>query len=67
MISYAPLWDTLKKQDISQYKLINTYNIGNGQIQRFRENKHVSTHTLETLCKILECNIEDIVQYLPDE
>lgn len=67
MISYEPLWKTLKSKNISQYKLINTYNIGNGQIQRFRENKHVSTHTLEYICKVLDCKIEDIVEYIPDQ
>ena len=63
MISYAPLWETLKEKNISQYQLINTYKISAGQLSRLRANNHVSTHTLERLCEILDCNLEDIATF----
>ena len=63
MISYAPLWETLKEKNISQYKLINTYKISAGQLSRLRANNHVSTHTLERLCEVLDCNLEDIATF----
>lgn len=64
MISYAPLWNTLKEKNITQYQLINTYKISAGQLSRLRANTHVSTHTLERLCEILDCNLEDVATYI---
>ena len=67
MISYEPLWKTLKDKNITQYQLINTYKISAGQLSRLRANTHVSTHTLERLCDILDCNIENIVTYIKEK
>ena len=63
MIVYDKLWTTLKEKHISQYKLIKEYHISNGQLDRLRKNGNVSTHTLDVLCQILECNLEDIAEY----
>ncbi len=67
MISYARLWNTLKKKNISQYRLINEYGIDNAQLHRLRHNMVVKTITLDSLCRILDCKIEDIMEYVPDE
>ncbi len=67
MISYSPLWKTLKEKNISQYKLINDYGIDNAQLHRLRHNLVVKTVTLDNLCRILDCRIEDIMEYIPDE
>lgn len=56
----------MKKKDVSQYRLIKYYGFSAGQIGRLKKNMYVSTHTLETLCSILDCNVEDIVEYHPD-
>jgi len=66
MISYEPLWNTLKQKNVSQYQLINKYGISAGQLSRLRANNHISTHTIERLCEILDCNIEDIIHYSND-
>ena len=66
MISYEPLWHTLKEKNISQYKLIKDYGVSAGQLSRLRSNKDVSTHTLNMLCNILDCRLEDIVKYEKD-
>ena len=66
MIVYNRLWDTMKKQGISQYKLIKDYKISSGQLDRLRKNDNVSTFTLNQLCKILNCNLEDIAEYVED-
>ena len=66
MITFEKLWKTLKDKGISQYKLINTYGISTGQLDRLRKNQNVSTYTLNTLCKILDCKLEDIAQYIED-
>lgn len=63
MISYEPLWHTLEKKNISQYQLINKYRFSAGQLSRLRKNANVSTHTLNTLCEILGCELHDIAIY----
>lgn len=67
MISYDRLWETMKEKGISQYTLIKKHNISPAQITRLKRNESVSTHTIETFCKILKCNVEDIMQYIEDE
>lgn len=67
MISFEPLWDTMKKKEISQYKLIKEYGISTGQLDRIRKNSNVSTYTINQLCSILQCAIEDIITYIPDD
>lgn len=66
MIVYDKLWKTLKEKGISQYKLINEYHISTGQLDRLRKNANVNTYTIDQLCKILSCRIEDIARYIPD-
>jgi len=66
MIVYNRLWETMKKQGISQYKLIKDYKISSGQLDRLRKNDNVSTFTLNQLCKILNCKLDDIAEYVED-
>ncbi len=63
MIVYDRLWTTLKKRGISQYKLIKDYNISTGQLDRLRKNGNVNAYTLNQLCEILDCRLEDIAEY----
>ena len=67
MISFDNLWKTMKKKAITQYALIKIYNISPAQITRLKRNESVSTHTIEVFCKILQCNVEDIMTYIEDE
>ena len=62
MISYNRLWETMEKRKISQYRLIKDYGLSSGQMSRLKKNTYVSTHTLETLCRILDCRIEDVME-----
>lgn len=66
MIRYDPLWETMKRKNISQYKLIKEHGIDNAQLQRLRENAVVKTSTLDNLCRILDCSVEEILVYVPD-
>ena len=63
MISYKPFYETLKRKNISTYKLITKYNVGRGLIDRLKHNKPITTVTLNGLCKILECRVEDVLMY----
>ncbi len=56
----------MKEKNISQYKLIRNYGISTGQLDRLRKNDNISTYTLNTLCSVLHCRIEDIATYIPD-
>ena len=66
MISYEKLWSTMKSKGISQYKLIHEYGFSNGQLDRLRKNDNINMYTLNALCKILDCKVEDIIEYIPD-
>ena len=66
MISYDNLWNVMKEKGISQYVLIKTYHISPAQITRLKRNESVSTHTIEMFCKILDCEVGDIMRYIPD-
>lgn len=62
MISYNRLWETMEKRKISQYRLIKEFGLSSGQMSRLKKNTYVSTHTLETLCRIedvMEVSFED--------
>lgn len=66
MIVYDKLWETMKKKNVSQYKLLREFGYSRGQLDRLRKNQNVSTYTLDQLCKILDCKLEDIVEYVKD-
>lgn len=66
MIVYDKLWQTMKEKNISQYKLIKEYNFSTGQLDRLRKNENVNTYTLNQLCNILDCKLEDIAEYKED-
>lgn len=67
MIVFDNLWKTMKNKGVSQYKLIKEFGISTGQLDRLRKNENVNIYTLNTLCSILDCNIEDIATYVKDE
>ena len=67
MISYTPLWNTMKEKGVSQYMLIKDYGFSSGQIDRLRKNANVNTYTINRLCEILNCNIEDIAEFISQD
>lgn len=66
MIIYDRLWETLKKKGISQYNLVTDYNISKSLLQRLRNNEGISTHSINMLCNILDCQIQDIAEFIKD-
>ena len=63
MIVYDKLWETMRKKGISQYKLIKDYNFSSGHLDRLRKNQNVNTYTLNQLCEILDCTLDEIASY----
>ena len=66
MIVYDRLWNTMKEKGISQYKLIKEYHVSQGQLDRLRKNANVNSYTLNQLCRILQCRLGDIAEYIED-
>ena len=66
IISYDGFWKVLKERGISQYKLIMQHGVSNSQLNHIRKGGHITTATINKLCKLLDCEIGDIVAYVPD-
>ncbi len=66
MITYKPLYETMKKKGITTYKLINDFGISRSLIDRLKHNKPITTVTLNDLCIILDCKVEEILKYERD-
>ncbi|MDY5027138.1 MAG: helix-turn-helix transcriptional regulator [Oliverpabstia sp.] len=67
MIDYSPFWNTLKASSESTYTLINKHHISSSTIDKLRKNKPLNTTTINDLCRILNCQIQDIAQYVPSD
>lgn len=67
MIDYSPFWQTLKLSTESTYTLINKHHISSSTLDKLRKNKPLNTTTLNDLCRILDCQIQDICQYIPSD
>ena len=67
MMSFEPLWRTLKQKNLSTYKLINEYGLSKGMIDNLKHNRNVTLLTVEQLCRILDCRVEDIVVYIKED
>lgn len=67
IISYAPLWKTLEKKNITQYQLIHKYSFSTGTLDALRKNKSVTLNTLHDLCSIIDCDIADVVEFIKED
>ena len=67
MIVYDRLWETMKAKGISQYKLMREHGFSSGQLDRIRKGENINMYTLDTLCRILDCRVEDVIEYKKDE
>lgn len=67
MITYDKLWQTMKDRGVTQYDPYTHYNINRSLINRLKHNQNVETNTLDRLCNILNCRVEDIMEHFPDD
>ena len=67
MITYDRLWQTMKERGVTQYDLYTHYNVNRSQLDRLRKNLNVEVNTIDRLCNILGCRVEDIMEHFPDE
>lgn len=66
MISYEPLWQTMKRKGITTYTLITKFGIASSTVNSLRHNQNIEMLTLEKLCFILDCEPNDIVKFIKD-
>lgn len=66
MIKYDRLWETMKDRNITQYDLYTYHNVGRSQLDRLRKNKNIEVNTIDKLCNILNCKVEDIMEHIND-
>ncbi len=66
MITYDPLWDTMKRKGITTYALIKNYSFSRGTLDSLKHNRNISTATLNDLCTILSCKVEEVLVFTPD-
>ena len=66
MISYAPLWKTMRERGATTYTLEVKGNISSSTVRRLKAGESVSTNTLDSLCKILDCSITDVIEFVDD-
>ena len=67
MIDYSPFGETLEQSTENWYTLTNKHHLSHSTLHRLKHNKDVSTKTLNDLCRILNCNVSDIIQYIPSD
>lgn len=67
MISYKPFYETLKSKGMTEYYLIYKQGLSANTIHRIKHGEAISTKTLDTLCFILDCPVDEIIEYVKDE
>ena len=66
VITFSPLWQTLEAMGITQYDLLNKYEMSRGMLDNLKHNRSITLNTLNDLCNMLDCNITDIIEYKKD-
>lgn len=67
MIKFDRLWETMKDKDITTYYLREKSGIDSKTIRRLKNNENIETKTLDKLCSVLKCRLEDVAEYIPEE
>jgi DNA-binding Xre family transcriptional regulator len=67
MIDYEPFWQTLENSEDNWYTLVHKHGINPATLHRLKHNKPISTVTIDVFCKILHCEVNNIIRYIPDE
>lgn len=67
LISYKPFYETLLRKGITEYQLIFHQGLSANTLHRMRHGEAISTRTLDTLCEILDCSVNEVLEYIKDE
>ena len=66
MISFEKLWETMERKGVSTYYLREKAGIDSKTVRRLKAGENIETKTLDKLCAVLDCRLEDIAEYVPD-
>ena len=66
MIDFTPLWETMRRQQVTQYQLLKN-GLDNKTLDTLKKNRNITLSTLEKLCQMLDCTPNDVVQFIPDD
>jgi len=66
MITYEPFFDTLKSKRITTYKLVNDFGFSKGTLDSLKQNRNITMETLNSICNLLDCNINEVIRYTKD-
>ena len=66
MISYRPLWETMRRKNVTTYTLIKEHGFSRGTLDSLKHDRNISTAALDDICEILDCRVEDVLVYLPN-
>lgn len=66
MISYRPLWETMRRRNVTTYTLIKDHHFSKGTLDSLKHGRNISTATLDDICRILNCRVEDVLAYVPE-
>lgn len=66
MITYRPLWETMRRRKVTTYTLRVKHGMSHATVQRLQKDMPVSTHTLNRLCGILQCKLQEVAEFIPD-
>lgn len=66
MISYGPLWETMRKKGVTTYALIKYHGFSRGTLDSLKQGRNISTATLNDLCNLLSCRVEEVLVHIPD-
>lgn len=67
MISYSPLWETMRRKNVTTYTLIHKYKFSKGTLDSLKHDRNISTATLDDICKMLDCKVEEVLVYIPQK
>jgi DNA-binding Xre family transcriptional regulator len=67
LINYEPFWATLQRKNVSKYQLIYHWGVSSNTLRRMGHNEPISTTTLNELCLILNCEVQDIIRFAASE
>lgn len=67
IISYDPLWETMRRKGVTTYALIERFSFSRGTLDSLKQGRNITTATLNDICRILDCRVEDVIRYIPDK
>ena len=66
MVNYKPLWETMKKRNITTYTLIYKLGFSPNTINNLKHNKSITIYTLEKLCVALDCTPNEVLEFIKE-